>query len=972
MMKLQFDSSQEYQINAIRAIVDLFDGQPIDKGDFTIIDHCEFMGSQQQTELGFGNRLILNDDTLLDNLHKVQDRNEIDRTSPEDFRQNGLNFTVEMETGTGKTYCYLRTILELSTKYGFKKYIIVVPGVAIREGVNKNIAITGDHFKALYNNIEFEYFVYDSKKANRLRQFAASNHIQIMIINIDAFRKDFSESQDDKKSNVIFKESDKLSGRKPIDFVRATSPIVIIDEPQSVDNTPKAQEAIKALNHLCIFRYSATHRNLYNQVYKLDPIRAYDLRLVKQIVVSSVTSDGSHNEAFVKLLQTDNKKGIRAKIRIHAKTPSGIKDKEFWVKQSTDLFELSENLELYRSNYEITEISAEPGNEYIDFSSGKRLYLNQEMGGVKEDLMELQIKQTIQRHLDKELHLKNKGIKVLSLFFIDRVANYRYYDTEGKPQKGKFARMFEKHYIESINQPKYATLDKPSVEKIHDGYFSEDKKGILKDTNGATLADDDTYAKIMRNKEQLLSLEEPLKFIFSHSALREGWDNPNVFQICTLNETRSIMKKRQEIGRGLRLPVNQQGYRVFDENINKLLIVANEHYDEFARKLQDEYEEDCGVTFGKIPRIGFSRITRFVDNQEVPIGREKSENIWNQLVKNGFIDESGKINPAFKPGKQGFSLNLPEDIKELEPGIISVIESYRIERHIKKDESPRRLMINKQVFADKEFEELWNRIKHKTFYEVEYSTDVIIHEAVKAIRQMPKIEPIKATIREDRLNIEKKGITTDPLRVSEVDLRYEGLLPDIIGYLQKETELTRKTLVTILIESKRLEEFILNPQKYMDAVSGIIKRELHELIIDGIKYEKIAAEEWSMLLFEDKEILSYLHNRLEVKHSVYDAVVFDSEIERKFAEELDKREDIKLFVKLPHWFTIETPIGKYNPDWAIVKHGDQTIYMVRETKGTKDFDRFRNTEAYKIKCGRKHFEALEVDFDVVTSVDDIK
>jgi type III restriction enzyme len=281
-------------------------------------------------------------------------------------------------------------------------------------------------------------------------------------------------------------------------------------------------------------------------------------------------------------------------------------------------------------------------------------------------------------------------------------------------------------------------------------------------------------------------------------------------------------------------------------------------------------------------------------------------------------------------------------------------------------------MINKQVFADKEFEELWNRIKHKTFYEVEYSTDVIIHEAVKTIRQMPKIEPIKATIREDRLNIEKKGITTDPLRMSEVDLRYEGLLPDIIGYLQKETELTRKTLVTILIESKRLEEFILNPQKYMDAVSGIIKRELHELIIDGIKYEKIAAEEWSMLLFEDKEILSYLHNRLEVKHSVYDAVVFDSEIERKFAEELDKREDIKLFVKLPHWFTIETPIGKYNPDWAIVKHGDQTIYMVRETKGTKDFDRFRNTEAYKIKCGRKHFEALEVDFDVVTSVDDIK
>ncbi|MDQ1353356.1 MAG: type restriction enzyme [Acidobacteriota bacterium] len=970
-MKLQFDSSQEYQLNAVKAIVDLFDGQPIDKGDFTIIGHYKGLYSQEQTELGFGNRLILNHDTLLANLHKIQDRNELDRISPDEFKQNELNFTVEMETGTGKTYCFLRTIFELSGKYGFKKYIIVVPSVAIREGANKNIEITKDHFKALYNNIEFEHFVYDSKKANRLRQFAASNHIQIMIINIDAFRKDFSESQGDKKSNVIFKENDRLSGRKPIDFVQATNPIVIIDEPQSVDNTPKAREAIKALNPLCIFRYSATHRNLYNQVYKLDPIRAYGLKLVKQIIVSSVTSDGSHNEAYVKLLQTDNKKGLRAKIRIHSKTPSGIKDKEFWIKQSTDLFELSQELELYRTNYEITEISAEPGNEYIDFSSGKRLYLDQEMGGVKEDLMELQIKQTIQRHLDKEIQLKNKGIKVLSLFFIDRVANYRYYDEEGKPQKGKFARIFEKHYTESINQPKYVMLDRLPVEKVHDGYFSEDKKGILKDTNGTTLADDDTYAKIMRNKEQLLSLDEPLKFIFSHSALREGWDNPNVFQICTLNETRSLMKKRQEIGRGLRLPVNQEGYRVFDENINKLLIVANEHYDEFARKLQDEYEEDCGVTFGKIPRIGFSRITQFLDNKEVPIGPEKSENIWDHLVKKGFIDEAGKIKPGFYPGKHGFTLDLPEDIKELESDIIEVIDTYRIEHHIKKDELPRRLILNKQVFDDAEFKELWNRIKYKTFYEVEYSTKDIINNAVKAIGQMPKIEPIKATIREDRLNIGHKGITTEHIRGREEDLLYEGPLPDIIGYLQKETELTRKTLAMILIDSKRLGEFILNPQKFMDAVSGIIKKELHELIIDGIKYEKSAAEEWSMLLFENEEILSYLHNRLEVRNSVYDAVVFDSEIERKFAEELDKREDIKLFVKLPHWFTIETPIGKYNPDWAIVKHGDQTIYMVRETKGTKNIAQFRNTETYKIKCGRKHFETLKVNFDVVTSVDDI-
>ncbi len=974
-MKIQFDSSQEYQLNAVKAVVDLFEGQPLEGGDFTIIGSYELMSSRQQKELGIGNRLILKEDDILTNLHKIQERNEIDRTNREEFNQNGLNFTVEMETGTGKTYCYLRTIFELSKRYGFKKYIIVVPSVAIREGVNKNIEITKDHFKALYNNIEFEHFIYDSKRANRLRQFAAGNNIQIMIINIDAFRKDFSDSEDEKKSNVIFKEIDRLLGRKPIDFVRDTHPFVIIDEPQSVDNTPRAREAIKALNPLCIFRYSATHRNLYNQVYKLDPIRAYNLRLVKQIVVSSVTSEGSFNDSYVKLLQTDNTKGIRAKIRIHCKTSSGIKDGDFWVKPADDLFKLSGELEKYSTGCEITGINTEPGNEYIDFSNGKRLELGQEMGGVKEELMKIQIRQTIQRHLDKEKELKNKGIKVLSLFFIDRVANYRYYDEEGRAQPGKFAGWFEEHYNDLLKQPKYSGLDKIPVEKVHDGYFSQDKYGKVKDTTGITLADDDTYAKIMRNKEQLLSLDEPLKFIFSHSALREGWDNPNVFQICTLNETRSVIKKRQEIGRGLRLPVNQEGYRVFDDNVNKLIVVANEHYDEFARKLQDEYEEECGVTFGKIPRGGFSKIIRIINDKEETVGYETSERIWKRLVEQGIIDDSGKIAPGFNPQGKEFSLDLPGDIKEfkeLEADIISILESYRIENHIKRYEEPRKLILNKQVFEDEEFKELWNRIKHKTFYEVEYSTADIINNAVKAIKQMPKIGPVKATIRDDKLTMDYKGITTQQTHGEAMVIKYEGPLPDIIGYLQRETELTRKTIVDILIGSKRLGDFIINPQEYMDAVAGIIKRELNELIIDGIKYEKSCDDEWSMLLFENEEILSYLNNRLDVEKSVYDAVVYDSEIERKFAEGLDKRDDIKLFVKLPHWFTIETPIGKYNPDWAIVKHGDQTIYMVRETKGTIDFEQYRIAEAYKIKCGRKHFEALKVNFDVVTSVSDIK
>lgn len=975
-MKIKFDSTQQYQIDAVKSIVDIFDGQPLNKGDFSI----EITGgayaeeaSILQTELGFGNNLTLTDEAVLKNIHAIQDKNELDRVRADDFQVNGYNFSIEMETGTGKTYVYLRTIFEMSQKYGFKKFIIVVPSVAIREGTNKNIEITQEHFKALFNNIEFEYFLYDSKKANRLRQFATSNQIQIMIINIDAFRKDFSDSEDDKKSNVIFKESDKLSGRKPIEFVQATKPIVIIDEPQSVDNTPKAQEAIRSLNPLCILRYSATHKNPYNLVYKLDPVKAYELKLVKQIVVASVLGSNSNNDAYVKLLKTDNKKGIIAEIAIHQNANGEVKEKKIKVKQGADLYELSNNRELYKNGYEITDISAEPGNEYIDFSSGKRLALGLEIGGIKEDLMEIQIRNTIQRHLDKEIQVKDKGLKVLSLFFIDAVKNYRNYDEEGKAQKGKFAEWFEKHYKELIALEKYKALDLHPLDKIHDGYFSQDKKGTFKDTNGTQRDDDDTYAKIMRNKEQLLSLDEPLKFIFSHSALREGWDNPNVFQICTLNETRSSMKKRQEIGRGLRLPVNQEGMRVFDENINKLLIVANESYDDFAKALQTEYEDECGVTFGKIPLLGFSKITRIVADEEKPLGREGSEKIWTILKTNGIIDDKGKIQASFDPKKEGFKLDLGEEFAEIESDIIATLESYQLERHIKRDEEPKALKVNKLIYLDPEFESLWKKINSRTTYNVDYKTEDLVANCLKAIGQMEKIDPVIINYREAQIDIGNSGLTVNEIRGNFHKVTYSGSLPDIISYLQNETELTRKTLVKIISDSGKLNEFVINPQKYMDAVSSIIKRELHKLMIDGIKYEKLTTgiTEWSMQLFRDEEILSYLTNRFEVKKSVYDAIVYDSEIERKFAEDLDKREDIKLFVKLPSWFRVETPVGEYNPDWAIVKHGDETIYLVRETKGTKNFEKLRNSEADKIKCGRKHFQALDANFDVVVNASDI-
>ncbi len=572
-MKLQFDPNQDFQLAAVAAVVDLFEGQQQGVPEFAVIQSTEGEGlfaGQERSELGVGNRLLLEEDSLRQNLRAVQERNDIEVPDPSsapeawqlfdapaDQQRPCPHFSVEMETGTGKTYVYLRTIFELSRRYGFQKFVIVVPSVAIREGVLKNIEITREHFRALYSNLPFEHFVYDAKRINRLRQFATSNTLQIQVINIDAFRKNFTGTEAEQKSNVIYKESDQLSGRQPIEFVQAARPIVIIDEPQSVDSTEKSQEAIKALNPLCTLRYSATHRNPYNLVYRLDPVRAFELRLVKQIIVASALGEGNANDAFIRLEQVEYKKGIKAKLRIHVQGVGGPKEKAVTVRNGADLYMLSNERACYAQGYSVAEINAEPGHEFVRFSNGQRLRLGQEVGGVREDVWRIQIRHTIKRHLEKELQVAGRGIKVLSLFFIDRVANYRDYDSAGQRVNGKFAEVFEAELAELAKEPAYGEIEwlKQPVEKLHNGYFAQDKKGILKDTRGDTAADDEVYNLIMTEKERLLSVEEPLRFIFSHSALREGWDNPNVFQICTLNETKSVVKKRQEIGRGLRLTV---------------------------------------------------------------------------------------------------------------------------------------------------------------------------------------------------------------------------------------------------------------------------------------------------------------------------------------------------------------------------------------------------------------------------------
>ncbi|MEI8372178.1 MAG: DEAD/DEAH box helicase family protein [Planctomycetota bacterium] len=992
-MKLQFDANQQYQLDAVATVTDLFEGQPQGAPEYSVIQVGDWGGlftGQAQTELGVGNRLLLAPEKLLANTRAIQARNDIEIAAPAnpldawelfDSAANAArtcpHFSVEMETGTGKTYVYLRTIFELSRRYGLQKFIIVVPSVAIREGVLKNIEITAEHFRALYNNLPFEHFVYDAKKVNRLRQFAVSNTVQILVINIDAFRKNFTGTEAEQKSNVIYKESDKLSGRQPIEFVQATRPIVIIDEPQSVDSTEKAQEAIRALNPLCTLRYSATHRNPYNLVYRLDPIRAFELRLVKQIVVASATAHGGANDAFVRVEQIDYKNGIKAKLRIHLQTADGPKEKSVTVKNGTDLFSVSNERACYQDGFAVAEINAEPGNEYIRFNNGRIMRLGDESGGMRDDVWRAQIKHTVKKHLEKELQLRGRDIKVLSLFFIDRVANYRDYDESGQPVKGKFAEAFEAELAEFAKDSRYAPLEwmKLPMDRLHNGYFAADKKGVLKDTRGDTQADDEVYNLIMKEKERLLSEEEPLRFIFSHSALREGWDNPNVFQICTLNETRSAVKKRQEIGRGLRLPVNQFGQRVFDESVNKLFVMANESYEDFARALQTEYEEECGVTFGKVPITALARITHVVDGEEKPIGREIAEVIKTALVKQKMLDTEGRIQPAFDPKRKDFKIELPEAQKDLVPAVVDLLASYQIERHIRKDKDEGTNRLKKEVTLSPEFIALWDRIKPRTTYRVEFETDVLVRRAVDAIKRMERIEAPKIRVSAGQLDVKKGGIVTQAMSVAEEQVMNDHKpVPDILAYLQNETELTRSTLVRILKQSGRLAELFCDSQRFLDAVAHILKYELHRLLVDGIKYERIAGDgseaEWEMMLFKNEEIINYL-TALQVNHSVYEYVVYDSEVEREFAKRLDTREDIKLFVKLPSKFEIDTPVGKYNPDWAVVKHDSQTLYLVRETKSTKDFEKLRTSEADKVRCGRKHFESLGVPFAVVVSAEEV-
>jgi type III restriction enzyme len=866
-----------------------------------------------------------------------------------------------------------------------------VPSVAIREGVLKSIDMTKEHFQTLYDKAPFDHFVYDSRRLGKVRQFSNSNQIQIMVINIQSFQKDVADKElsqmteeELKKLNVINRENDRMSGRRPIEFIQAANPIIIIDEPQSVDNTEKSRRAIGNLNPIATLRYSATHRNPYNLLYKLDPIRAYDLRLVKRIEVASIRAEGSLSEAYTRLLKTDNRNGIKAQIEIHKDGPSGPKATKLWVKQGDDLFIKSGEREAYRDGYIVQNIDCTPGSEYIEFNQGRFLEPGQEIGGVGDDIMKAQVYETVEQHLKKERALKGKGIKVLSLFFIDRVANYRVYNDDGTTALGKIGQWFEEAFGELTAKPIYKSLIPFDVSAVHNGYFSQDKKVItpfdaIHAGSTQIAADEDTYNLIMRDKERLLDPAVALRFIFSHSALREGWDNPNVFQICTLNETQSVEKKRQEIGRGLRLPVNDKGERVHDETVNRLTVIANESYEDYARALQIEFEEDFGIQFGMVEKIAFAKLVqRTAGATEVEIGQDKSVKIWDELVANGYLNQGGEILDKFDPQNPHFDLKVSAAFADLKPAIVDEINRKVFKNRIVNARDRRELKFRKEVQLSPEFQSLWEKIKHRTRYRVTFQTSDLTARAVARIKT---IEPIKAPRVETtvvEVEISDAGVSADKQIATRVrDVQPVKILPDILAFLQKETELARHTLAEILKQSGRLGEFRINPQAFMEAVADELSRALHDLMLEGIKYEKVAGAYWEQARLEqdsEKGIVRYLSSLYEVQNrekSLFDAIEYESEVEKQFARDLDSNENVKLFVKLPSWFTIDTPIGSYNPDWAFVTEREEKLYFVRETKSTLDSEERRTKENQKIACGRRHFDTLGVDFDVVTSLAEV-
>ncbi len=1015
-MKLQF-KHQKFQADAAKAVCDVFAGQPyltptymMDRGIGKEVDkdteHPQMIMTEMANITGWGNQRIvpeLNDEIVLEHLNKIQRAHQIE---PSKKLEGHYNLTIEMETGVGKTYTYIKTMFELNKRYGWSKYIIVVPSIAIREGVYKSFKVTQEHFAEEYGK-KIRFFIYNSAQLTEIDRFASDSSINVMIINSQAF------NAKGKDARRITMKLDEFRSRRPIDIIAKTNPIVIIDEPQSVEGQ-QTKERLKDFNPLITLRYSATHKSdsIYNMIYRLDAMEAYNKRLVKKIAVKGITETGSTaTDSYVYLASINlSKADPTATLQFDFKGATGIRKISRTVGIGYNLYDNSGQLDEYKLGFVVKAIDGR--DDSVEFLNGIKLYAGDVIGKVSEEQMRrIQIRETILSHIQRERQLFYKGIKVLSLFFIDEVVKYRKYDAAGQQQNGVYADIFEEEYNDIINNLQLQIgeddyikyLKSIRAHKTHAGYFSVDKKGKMIDSKvgrkETTSDDTDAYDLIMKNKELLLDRNpnrSPVRFIFSHSALREGWDNPNVFQICTLKQSGSDVRKRQEVGRGLRLCVNQDGERM-DSNalggdvhhVNVLTVIASESYDSFAKGLQSELADAVADRPRAITaELFIGKVIKDSKGNEQVVDADTAQAICYDMIVNGYIDRKGVLTDKYYADKANNEVKVAEEVADSAADVIAIVDSiYNIKSM--QPENARRNNVELQVNPDKlampEFKALWQRINGKSVYVVDFDTDELVRKSIASIDANLRVSKIFFKVETGSMkDIESKdALLSGASFVKEESAAYEtgtkiavnrGVQYDLVGKLVDETGLTRKAIIAILtgIQEPVFGQFKDNPEEFILKASALINDEKATAIIQHVTYD-VLNERYDTDLFTEPTIKGRLNeNAMKAQKHLYDHIVYDSTNERNFAAELDTHKDVAVYVKLPSGFYISTPVGKYNPDWAIafyegtVKH----IYFVAETKGSMSSMQLREIEKSKIHCAKEHFKAISgnnVVYDVVNS-----
>lgn len=1013
-MKLKF-KKQEFQTESVNAVADCFAGQPkvegvtyrIDPGKAGRVNSGQEQAGFDLSQSGFKNReLVLTKDQLLANIQAVQQRQNLPQSiALASNKVCGVNLDIEMETGTGKTYCYIKTMFELNRRYGWSKFIVVVPSIAIREGVYKSFTITAEHFMEEYNK-RARFFIYNSKQLHHLEQFSSNGGINVMIINVQAFnsrgadaRRIYGTPRKNVKGQIKLVGLDDFQSRKPIDVISANNPIMILDEPQKLEGA-KTFESLKEFAPLAILRYSATHKTEHNKIYRLDALDAYNQKLVKKIAVRGITVrglTGTNAYLYLESIQISPNSPPTARIEYEVKQQSGIKRMIRKFGKGDNLLNHSNGLSQY-NGFVVADINA--NSDTVAFTNGVVLEAGEATGDVNEDtLRRIQIREAIKAHLEKEQDLFHKGIKVLSLFFIDEVAKYRRYD-DGIERAGEYARMFEEEYKDALNEipllldePYRIYLDSIKIEKTHNGYFSIDKKSnrLVDPTlmSRSTEADDvDAYDLILKDKERLLSMEEPVRFIFSHSALSEGWDNPNVFVICTLKHSDSTIRKRQEVGRGLRLCVNQDGDRIDSganvHDINLLTVVASESYKDFTAGLQKEISESLSARPRKADEAYFTDKVIKTESGEVKISLQLAKQIYRYLLKNDYTDDSDGITTAYHEAKKKNELSpLPSELAPYTVQIFQLIDSIFSDAALPDIDDGRKAKPNplNQNLEKAEFKALWERINRKAAYTVHFDSAELIKKCVMALNKDLRVTKLQYTITEGH---QADSVTYDELksgegfRVKESATEYEkhsvhsAVKYDLIGKLADDTQLTRRTVAEVLknMDATVFTQYRQNPEDFMIKTARIINEQKATMVVEHLTYSPVDdRHELHEIFTVDKQ--KDFSRAVKTDRHVYDYVFTDSKNEKSFVTELDKSAEVVVYAKLPRGFFIPTPVGSYNPDWAIafkeglVKH----IYFVAETKGSMSTMELREIEKCKIDCARKFFAGITTDqvkYDVVS------